>query len=90
MPPRCWGELSVKAKESFHFVLSYDGGAIVLNDRNKLRPVVCAKSGSTYYASSEECSIRLLSDDIDEIWSPRGGEPVIVDIDPDESGEARQ
>jgi len=56
------------------------GGAIVLNDRNKLRPVVCARVGSTYYASSEECSIRLLSPKVDALWSPRGGEAVIVDL----------
>ncbi len=65
----------------FGIVLTHERGAIVLNDRNKLRPVVCAKRGSTYYASSEECSIRLLSPEVDEIWSPRGGEPVIVSLD---------
>lgn len=64
----------------FGIVLTHNDGAIVLNDRNKLRPVVCAKAGATWYASSEECSIRLLSPQVDEIWSPRGGEPVIVDI----------
>ena len=67
----------------FGIVLSHEGGAIVLNDRNKLRPVVCAVSGNTYYASSEECSIRLLSPDVDELWSPRGGEPVIIDLVPE-------
>lgn len=66
----------------FGIVLTHDGGAIVLNDRNKLRPVVCARAGNTYYASSEECSIRLLSPEVDDIWSPRGGEPVIIDLQP--------
>ena len=28
--------------------------------------------------SSEECSIRLLTPEVDEIWSPKGGEPVII------------
>ncbi|HOF12738.1 MAG TPA: glutamine amidotransferase family protein [Spirochaetota bacterium] len=64
----------------FGIVLTHSGGAIVLNDRNKLRPVVCARVGSTYYASSEECSIRLLSPKVDALWSPRGGEAVIVDL----------
>jgi glutamate synthase domain-containing protein 1 len=64
----------------FGIVLTHDRGAIVLNDRNKLRPVVCAKKGNTFYAASEECSIRLLSPEVDEIWSPRGGEPVIVNL----------
>ena len=70
----------------FGIVLSYDGGAIVLNDRNKLRPVVCARDNDTYYASSEECSIRLLSPDVEEIWSPKGGEPVIINMAPGNSG----
>jgi len=64
----------------FGIVLTHKEGAIVLNDRNKLRPVVCAKAGKTYYASSEECSIRLLSPDVESIWSPKGGEPVIVNL----------
>lgn len=67
----------------FGIVLTHNNGAIVLNDRNKLRPVVCAQSGNTYYAASEECSIRLLSDTVDRIWSPRGGEPVIISLNPD-------
>ena len=70
----------------FGIVLSYDGGAIVLNDRNKLRPVVCARDNDTYYASSEECSIRLLAPDVDEIWSPKGGEPVIINMSPVDGG----
>jgi glutamate synthase domain-containing protein 1 len=64
----------------FGIVLTHKDGAIVLNDRNKLRPVVCATEGNTYYASSEECSIRLLSPEVDKLWSPRGGEPVIIDL----------
>ncbi len=64
----------------FGIVLTHKNGAIVLNDRNKLRPVVCARDGDTYYASSEECSIRLLSPDVKRIWSPKGGEPVIINF----------
>ena len=64
----------------FGIVLTHKDGAIVLNDRNKLRPVVCARAGNTYYASSEEASIRLLSSQVDRIWSPRGGEPVIITL----------
>jgi glutamate synthase domain-containing protein 1 len=67
----------------FGIVLTHQNGAIILNDRNKLRPVVCAKKGNTWYASSEEASIRLLSPEVDEIWSPRGGEPVIIDLMPE-------
>lgn len=62
----------------FGIVLSYSSGALILNDRNKLRPVVCAQDGATFYASSEEASIRLLSPQPECIWSPSGGEPLIV------------
>jgi glutamate synthase domain-containing protein 1 len=54
----------------FGIVLTHNDGAIILNDRNKLRPVVCAIDGDRYYASSEECSIRLLSPNVDKLWSP--------------------
>lgn len=64
----------------FGIVLTHEKGAVILNDRNKLRPVVCAKNGNTYYASSEECSIRLLSPEVEELWSPRGGEPIILNL----------
>jgi glutamate synthase domain-containing protein 1 len=68
----------------FGVVMTHSEGAIILNDRNKLRPVVCAQKGDTCYASSEECSIRLLSPEVDKIWSPRGGDPVIVALHPEE------
>lgn len=71
----------------FGVVMTHSDGAIILNDRNKLRPVVCARKGDTYYASSEECSIRLLSPEVDEIWSPRGGDPVIVALHPEEQSQ---
>ncbi|HNR87948.1 MAG TPA: glutamine amidotransferase family protein [Spirochaetota bacterium] len=67
----------------FGIVLTHKDGAIILNDRNKLRPVVCARTGNTWYASSEECSIRLLSPEVDELWSPKGGEPVLIELGAD-------
>ncbi|MDY6968156.1 MAG: glutamine amidotransferase family protein [Spirochaetota bacterium] len=106
MSPSLWEEIDRKKEDKkrllrqaygpaivngpFGIVLTHKEGAIVLNDRNKLRPVVCARSGNTWYASSEECSIRLLSPEVDKIWSPKGGEPVIIDIasDNQEKGAA--
>lgn len=96
MAPALWEEIDRRGDEKdrylrqiygtaivngpFGIVLTHRDGAIVLNDRNKLRPVVCAQVGNTYYASSEECSIRFLSPEVDRIWSPRGGEPVMIDM----------
>jgi glutamate synthase domain-containing protein 1 len=51
---------------------------MALNDRLKLRSLVAARKGSRVYISSEECGIRAVETDVDELWAPRGGEPVIA------------
>ena len=53
---------------------------MALNDRLKLRSMVAAEKGDTIYISSEECSIRTMCPDVDRIWSPRGGEPIIAEL----------
>ena len=52
-----------------------------LTDRKKLRPLIAASSrgGKTIFLSSEECAIRILGDDIDEVWAPLAGNPVIIE-----------
>jgi glutamate synthase domain-containing protein 1 len=49
-----------------------------LNDRVKLRPLVVAEEGDRVYLSSEESSIHLICDCIENVWAPKAGEPVIV------------
>jgi hypothetical protein len=39
--------------------------------------MIAGKRGDLLYLSSEEASIRLVSPTLDELWAPRGGEPVI-------------
>ena len=58
----------------FSIILGFNNGL-------KLRSMVAAEKGDTVYISSEECSIRTMSPDVDRIWSPRGGEPIIVTLD---------
>ena len=29
------------------------------------------------YVASEECAIRVMAPDVTNVWSPRGGEPVL-------------
>ena len=65
----------------FSILVGFTGGMMALNDRLKLRSMVAAEKGDTVYISSEECSIRTMSPDVDRIWSPRGGEPIIVTLD---------
>lgn len=64
----------------FSIILGYNGGMMALNDRLKLRSMVAAEEGDTVYVASEECAIRAICKP-ERIWSPRGGEPVIVTAD---------
>lgn len=62
----------------FAFLLAFNGGLIGLNDRIKLRPLVVAECGETTYMASEESAIRAIQPDVDRVWAPVAGEPVIV------------
>ncbi len=64
----------------FSILVSFPGGMMALNDRLKLRSLVCAEKGNTVYFASEESAIRLIEGDLDRIWWPKGGEPVIVTL----------
>ncbi|MBN2582275.1 MAG: glutamine amidotransferase family protein [Planctomycetes bacterium] len=61
----------------FSVVVTFAGGMIGFNDRIKLRPMVAARKNNTLYVASEEAAIRVICDDPQQIWRPRGGEPVI-------------
>ena len=50
---------------------------IGLTDRIRLRPLTAAIKGERLYLSSEEASIRLVSPELDMVWTPSGGEPVV-------------
>ncbi|MCX5859971.1 MAG: hypothetical protein NT056_08775 [Proteobacteria bacterium] len=49
----------------------------VLNDRIRLRPMTAGIGGENLYISSEEASIRLVCPELDEFWSPQGGDPIV-------------
>ena len=62
----------------FSILLGFEGGMMALNDRLKLRSMVVGEKGDMTYFASEECAIRMMEPNVDNLWSPRGGEPVIV------------
>ena len=62
-------------------ILGSDEGLLALNDRLKLRSMVCAEKGEAVYFASEECAIRVVEPNVDRVWAPRGGEPVIVTLE---------
>lgn len=65
----------------FSILLGFKGGMMALNDRLKLRSMVIAERGDTVFAASEECAIRVIQPDLDNIWSPKGGEAFIVTLE---------
>lgn len=65
----------------FSILLGFEGGLLALNDRLKLRSMVVGEKDDMVYIASEESAIRVVEPELDKIWSPRGGEPVIVTLD---------
>ena len=61
-------------------LLGFTGGMMALNDRLKLRSMVVGEKGDRVYMASEECAIRAIEPELDRVWSPAGGEPVIVTL----------
>lgn len=73
----------------FSVILGYTGGLMALNDRLKLRSMICAEKGDKAYISSEESAIRRIEPSLDKIWAPAGGEPVVFELY-DKKGEREQ
>lgn len=64
----------------FSILLGFDGGLMALNDRLKLRSMVVGEKDDMVYIASEECAIRAMEPNVENLWSPRGGEPVIIRV----------
>ncbi len=64
----------------FSIILGFTGGLMALNDRLKLRSMVTAKKDGKVYIASEEAAIRAMNPDIDTVYAPSGGEPIIVNV----------
>jgi glutamate synthase domain-containing protein 1 len=69
----------------FSILLGFEGGMMALNDRLKLRSMVMAEKDDLVYAASEEWAIRIIEPNPDKIWSPKGGEPVIITLNRSEN-----
>lgn len=61
----------------FTVIIARQGEMIGLTDRIRLRPLTAAAQGNRLYLSSEEASIRLISPQLQRVWTPVGGEPVV-------------
>ncbi len=70
----------------FSILVGFTGGLMALNDRLKLRSMVAGEKGDFFYVASEEAAIRLIEPELDRVFSPRGGEPVIVTLNETANG----
>jgi glutamate synthase domain-containing protein 1 len=67
----------------FAVIIAHNGEMIGLTDRIRLRPLTVGEKGRMLYLSSEESAIRLVSPELDNVWSPPGGQPVIARLKPE-------
>jgi len=65
----------------FAILVADNTGLFGLNDRIKLRPLVVAEKDDMVFMSSEESAIREVQNDLDRVWMPKAGEPVIVHLE---------
>jgi glutamate synthase domain-containing protein 1 len=61
----------------FAFVVGHANGMIALSDRVKLRPMIAARKDDMLYVASEEAAVREVEPNLDIVWNPKAGEPVI-------------
>lgn len=61
----------------FAIVVANSDGIAGFTDRVKLRPLVAAEAGDRLYISSEEAAIRRMEAELDTVFMPAAGEPVI-------------
>lgn len=64
----------------FSIILGFNGGLMALNDRLKLRSMVVGENEDKVYIASEEASITAMDENAKNIYSPKGGEPVIIKV----------
>ncbi len=64
----------------FTVIIARTGEMVGLTDRIRLRPLVIATRGPQVFLSSEESAIRLVSPELDDVWIPVGGQPVIASL----------
>jgi glutamine phosphoribosylpyrophosphate amidotransferase len=64
----------------FSIVLGFNGGLTALNDRLKLRSMVIAEKDDKVFMASEEAAIRTMEINAENVYSPMGGEAVIIKV----------
>jgi len=61
----------------FAVIVARRGEMAGLTDRIRLRPLTAGVTKDALYLSSEEAAIRIVCPEVERVWSPKGGDPVI-------------
>jgi len=74
----------------FSILVGFDSGPqerglMALNDRLKLRSLVVGEKDDTVYIASEESAIRIVEPNLDNVWAPKGGQPVIIRVNSEQN-----
>jgi glutamate synthase domain-containing protein 1 len=48
--------------------------------------MVVGEKGDTVYIASEEAAIRVIEPNLEKVWAPKGGQPVIINAGVDVDG----
>ncbi len=72
----CFSSLLVTGP--FSILLGFDGGLMALNDRLKLRSLVVGEKDDCVYIASEEAAIHAMCEEVENLYAPEGGKPIIV------------
>lgn len=72
----------------FSILVGFEGGLMALGDRLKLRSMVVGEAGDDVYIASEESAIRIIAPQLDRVWAPTGGEPVIFTLNDRKKGDS--
>ncbi len=65
----------------FAILFANNNGLVGMNDRVKLRPLVVGTYENTVYMGSEISSLKEMNPKIENIWAPKAGDPVIVELE---------
>ena len=65
----------------FSIIVGFEGGLMALNDRLKLRSMVIAEKDDRVYIASEEAAIRVMEPNLDRVYAPAGGSPVVIRLE---------
>jgi glutamate synthase domain-containing protein 1 len=65
----------------FSIIVAFNGTMLGLNDRIKLRPMVCGRKDHFILMGSEESALREAVGDLDTVWNIRAGERFIARLE---------